>query len=170
MIETFMFTTLVIFVWAFLKVLSKILESRLHKERQNRSRGISFRKAMDLTGLPTLILYQGGKKLNFILDSGATHSAINLYSIEGLTGTEKDKVSTSFGIDGNINTNHIIELSLFYDSHKYIEEFQVMDLSQAFDNIKKESGVKIHGILGSSFLSKYRYIIDFDKMIAYQRM
>jgi hypothetical protein len=43
----------------------------------------------------------------------------------------------------------------------------VVDLKDAFDNIKSEHGVTIYGILGSDFLSKYKYILDFKDNIAY---
>lgn len=131
---------------------------------------ISFKETFDLVGLPILILYQGDKKFNFILDSGATHSAFNMYSIEGVKGTTKDNEGTAFGIDGTVHEVKHVEIPLFYNNKELIEEFQVIDLSQAFAAIKEENGVTLHGILGNSFLTKYRYVLDFDKMIAYQKM
>ena len=45
----------------------------------------------------------------------------------------------------------------------------ISDLDKPFNNIKKESGVTIHGILGNNFFKKYKYVLDFDKLIAYSK-
>ena len=42
-------------------------------------------------------------------------------------------------------------------------------MKEAFGNIKKETGVTIHGILGSDFFTRYKYVLDFDKLIFYKK-
>ena len=33
--------------------------------------------------------------------------------------------------------------------------------------MKKEYGVTIHGLLGTGFFQKYKYVLDFNEMVAY---
>ena len=33
--------------------------------------------------------------------------------------------------------------------------------------IKLEYGINLHGILGSTFFQKYRYVLNFDELVAY---
>ena len=58
-------------------------------------------------------------------------------------------------------------MTIYYKDQKFEEEFSITDLDGAFDIIKKENGVQIHGILGSKFFEKYKYILDFKELIAY---
>jgi hypothetical protein len=61
-------------------------------------------------------------------------------------------------------------MELGYINNKFISNFQVTNMDKAFDCIKQESGVMIHGILGTAFFEKYKYIIDFEKLIAYSNV
>ena len=45
---------------------------------------MSFREALDLVGLPIVTFYQGDKKLNFLLDTGANLSVINKAALESV--------------------------------------------------------------------------------------
>ena len=47
--------------------------------------------------------------------------------------------------------------------------FQVVDLSPTFNTIKEQTGVIIHGILGSCFFREYKYILDFNNLVAYSK-
>ena len=47
-------------------------------EDHNRKESMSFREAIDLVGLPIVTFYQGDRKYNFLLDTGANLSVINL--------------------------------------------------------------------------------------------
>jgi hypothetical protein len=45
--------------------------------------------------------------------------------------------------------------------------FIVRDMADAFNEVKSNSGVTIHGILGSDFFQKYKYVINFNELVAY---
>ena len=60
-------------------------------------------------------------------------------------------------------------MAVTYKSQKFIDRFYISDLDEAFGAIKAETGVQIHGILGSKFFAKYKYILDFDSLIAYSK-
>ena len=59
------------------------------------------------------------------------------------------------GLQGRIKTN---EDNLRLLVNNYSEKFQVVDMSSAFNAIKQDTGVTIHGILGNSFFENYGYL------------
>lgn len=134
----------------------------------NRSK-VSFMEAYDLTGLPIVTFKQGKIKCNFLLDTGATHSVIIPKATQVLEYTETDTKNSIYGMEGNSKEvcNIIINFSL--KNKKYTEEFQVVDMSNAFDALKQDTGVTIHGIIGGSFFAKYGYVIDYKDFIAYSK-
>ena len=73
------------------------------------------------------------------------------------------------GMEGNIVNNKFCSMNVTYKNQQFVSDFCITDLTQAFDNVKKESGVQIHGILGSLFFQKYKYILDFGSLIAYSK-
>ena len=48
-----------------------------------------------------------------------------------------------------------------------MDEFIIRDMSGPFGIIKKQRGFTVNGILGSNFFNKYKYMLDFNEMIAY---
>ena len=46
-------------------------------EINKRKTGISFKESIDLTELPVITMYNGGQKLNFLLDTGSNISHLN---------------------------------------------------------------------------------------------
>ena len=61
----------------------------------------------------------------------------------------------------------ICNLDIKYKDLSFTEEFVVSDLDTVFSEVKKNTGVQIHGILGSKFFEKYKYIIDFKELTAH---
>lgn len=50
------------------------------------------------------------------------------------------------------------------DSLKFSEPFTCMECSVGFNQIEKETGYQLHGILGTDFLVKHQWKIDFEKL------
>lgn len=125
---------------------------------------LSFKESMDLTELPVVTFYNGNEKLNFMLDTGSNNSFINKHILKKLTYEKSNFKSFATGIDGNPKECPAIQMKISYKDLDFNELFLVMDLKDSFDTIKQESGVTIHGILGSVFFTKYKYILDFDKL------
>ncbi len=130
---------------------------------------MSFRESMDLTELPVVTFYSSGTKLNFLLDTGSNNSIINKSILESVQYSKLDYEMTTFGMEGNKIVNNVYSIPIEYKGQKYDGEFTAIDMSDAFGHIKKESGVTIHGVLGSLFFKKYQYVLDFDKLIAYSK-
>ena len=51
----------------------------------------------------------------------------------------------------------------------YTCEYVIADMSAPFNDIKRETGVTLHGIIGTKFFAKYNYVIDFEKLVAYSK-
>lgn len=135
--------------------------------RKRNNSKISFKEAMDLTELPVVTFYNGDKKLNFLLDTGSNVSHINSSIINLLDHTKTNQKTDTIGMEGNKVSNDICKMTIYYKNQKFEEDFIISDLNDAFDVIKQEDGVQIHGILGSKFFEKYKYILDFKELTAY---
>ena len=135
--------------------------------RKRNNSKISFKEAMDLVELPVVTFYNGDKKLNFLLDTGSNVSYINSSIISLLDHEKTDKKMDTIGIEGNKVSNQFCKMSVTYKNQVFEEEFSIAGLDEAFNVIKQESGVQIHGILGSKFFERYKYVLDFKELIAY---
>ena len=135
--------------------------------RKRNNSKISFKEAMDLVELPVVTFYNGDTKLNFLLDTGSNVSYINSSIIPLLVHEKTDKEMDTIGIEGNKVSNQFCKMSVTYKNQVFEEEFSIADLDEAFSVVKQESGVQIHGILGSKFFERYKYVIDFKELIAY---
>lgn len=135
------------------------------KEREN----MSFREAMDLVELPIVTFYNKDTKLNFLLDTGSDLSYINKSVLFSLEYKKIDENRNIISVGGNSQSLGCCDMTVTYKTQKFIDRFYISDLDEAFGAIKAETGVQIHGILGSKFFTKYRYILDFESLIAYSK-
>ena len=133
-----------------------------------RKNEISFKEAIDLVGLPIVTFHINDRKLHFVLDTGANKSVLNAKIADKLEAA-KNGDSKIVGLDGTTKDCSYTTLNLTYRDSTYQENFQVVDMTATFKEIKKMYGVTLHGVLGSSFMEKYKYILDFKDMIAYSR-
>lgn len=130
---------------------------------------ISFKEAMELMELPVITFYVNNRKLHFLLDTGSNNSVINKGVIETITHKKSEKQGQIYGIDGIVHDINYADIKLTYRDKEYEEEFQIVDLEDSFNRIKEEFGVTLHGIIGSMFMEKYKYVLDFKEMIAYSK-
>ena len=135
--------------------------------RKRNNSKISFKEAMDLVELPVVTFYNGDTKLNFLLDTGSNVSYINSSIIPLLVHEKTDKEMNTIGIEGNKVSNQFCKMSVTYKNQVFEEEFSIADLDEEFGIVKQESGVQIHGILGSKFFERYKYVLDFKELTAY---
>lgn len=140
-----------------------------YKKRAIENTALSFRDSMSLTELPVVTFYSGHKKLNLLLDTGSSECIINKTCLGSMWYKDTDSYKEVFGMEGNTIRNSVISTIISYSGLKFDVDMVAVDMTQAFDAIKKESGVTIHGILGSNFFSRYKYILDFDKLMFYKK-
>ena len=151
---------------ALIAVIAQIIRkySKIYK------RSISFRESLDLAGLPVITFNQGKSKFNFLFDTGATNSVINSTVLDKIKHSAIDGVQCEvYGMEGVAQKVGFVNIEFTRDI-KFSDEFQVVDMSSAFDQVKKETGVTIVGILGNTFFQKYKYIIDYEQMIVYPKV
>ena len=138
--------------------------------KQKKRENMSFREAMDLVELPIVTFYNKDTKLNFLLDTGSNLSYINKSILPSLVEyTEISESRNIISVGGNTQSLGCCNMTVTYRNQKFIDRFYISDLNEAFGAIKAETGVQIHGILGSKFFAKYKYILDFESLIAYSK-
>ena len=129
---------------------------------------ISFEESFKVLPLPVVTFRNNGKELNFLVDSGATDSVISKCYMGDLNYTNKQGKGSVFGMEGNAQEVSYINTELEYKDHKFVNTFQVVDLSNSFNMIEKEYGVKLHGVLGSDFLNNNECITNYiNKIVKY---
>ena len=142
----------------------------IRKYSKRYKNAISFRESLDLTGLPVITFTQGKNRFNFLLDTGATNSVINEAQLSSIKHTIVEGTQCEvYGIEGNVQTVPFAEIHFKRDMD-YKGYFQVVDMSAAFDSVKSETGVTIVGILGNDFFQNYKYVLDYNTMIAYSTL
>ena len=137
--------------------------------KQKKRENMSFREAMDLVELPIVTFYNKDTKLNFLLDTGSDLSYINKSILPSLEYKEVNESRNIISAGGNSQSLGCCDMTVTYRNQKFIDRFYISDLDEAFGAIKAETGVQIHGILGSKFFAKYKYILDFESLIAYSK-
>ena len=137
------------------------------KYSKNVAKSMSFKESLDSANLPILTFTIGEKKYNFLIDTGASNSAINKSVLGEIVHQSSKRKDYVYGMEGNKVASDYVTMDIVYRDTPFAEEFLVIDLSLTFDNIKKDFGVNLHGVLGNSFFKKYRYVIDFEKLVAY---
>lgn len=128
---------------------------------------MSFRETMDLTGLPIVTFKQGDKKFNFILDTGAFSSIIDSRVLSNMNYTPIEGTSVGYGIDGKEHVMERVGVVLTYKDKNYSDVFRVLDMTASFDSFKRDYGVNVHGLLSSSFFERYKYVLNYEELVAY---
>lgn len=139
-------------------------------EDHHKGNKMSFREAMDLTELPIVTFYQGNEKFNFLLDTGSNHSHISTEASERIKGTPMTGEVNVSGSGGSVNVTKAIQSELSYKDDVYNVVLLIGDhLNEAFKSMKENTGVSVHGIIGSTFLNENKYVLDFDELVAYTK-
>ena len=68
------------------------------------------------------------------------------------------------GIDGTKRKADVVILPFNFEGYTYKPKFCVQPLSDAFKGIEENSGIQIHGLLGTDFLIENKWIIDFKEL------
>lgn len=121
--------------------------------------------------LPIISLSSNNKIFNFLLDSGSNmshicpeyHTALDaeLYDIIG--GEEVKGLGSNNILNKSCRTNLKDILGNKYEVDMAVSE----GFTHVAKDIENSTGVKIHGLLGTDFLNRYNYIIDFKSLEVY---
>lgn len=148
-----------------MSIINKILKKFGHQDKNE----MSFKTAMDLCSLPVVTFYQGEKRFNFLLDTGSTSCIIDSNILKDIKHDKSDMVSSLCGLEGNEVVVEACSITLYFNDRPYTYDYLMQDMSKAFGCIKQETGVTIHGIIGSSFFNEFKYVLDFAELIAYSK-
>ena len=127
---------------------------------------ISFKDTIDKTGLPIVSFSQNDKHFDFIIDTGAEYSVINSNSLESLKYIELEGNGVVYGIEGNEKETTSIGVVLYIDDKEFTEVFQITNVP-GMEVVNNMYGTNVIGILGSQFLIRYKFIIDYEKFHIY---
>lgn len=121
--------------------------------------------------LPVIALSSNGNVFNFIVDSGSNISHICTEYFEGLDavllGEYKD--GTVDGL-GATNVGIVMCTANLHDvtGNEYKVHLSISNqLSSVARSIEVNTGVKIHGLLGTDFLNTYNCVLDFKALAVY---
>lgn len=160
----YIITVIILLILSYIIIIYKT-----NKENKYLNKSVSLKESMDLVGLPIITVNCDTTKLNFLLDTGSNMSQVNTKVLSCIKyKINKDKNSV-IGIEGNAKNTDCCLIDFNYKNQFFTNTFLINDLSKVFDTIKVEYGVQIHGIIGNDFITKYKYILDFDKYIAYPK-
>lgn len=125
----------------------------------------SLNYGLNKSQLPIIPVEVERKHLCFILDTGSTCSLIDSTVVEYFKDIV-EPVGDYFisGIEGTKHKVDIIILPFNFEGQIYKPKFCVIPLLDAFSSIEQESGIQIHGLLGTDFLLDNQWIIDFKKL------
>lgn len=132
----------------------------------------SFKKNYRATRVPLIKLQIGDHFYYFLLDTGATSNILNLDAFERLPMHLKNNVFTSnnsvLGLGDNTKAKNQklgLTLDLEHNGYKFSDTlFIIMDLSAPFSVIQSDLDGPILGLLGTQFLEKYKWIINFNDL------
>lgn len=126
----------------------------------------SFKNAINMVKVPVISFENNNQTFHFIIDSGASHSIIDINSIVNFKYKEKDGKSRVYGVEGNKIDSTIVIVELTKKNYHFINMFQILPVG-GFENIKNKYGIEISGLIGNDFLSKYEFIMDFKNLKYY---
>ena len=131
---------------------------------------IPFKESVDLINLPVVTFTNNNTKLHFLLDTGSDESYINSNILDKLEIIQKYAVYRDITTgNGNKESSLAVSMNISYMNKSFHNIFIVSDFEEAFNQAVGNSGIVIHGILGSKFFARYKYILDFVKLAAYSK-
>lgn len=132
-----------------------------------------FNNDFENTQLPLFKLNINNESLYFLVDTGATINMIDENVLKEIKPNYKEETlldNDIISITGVKSKNESIVLTFFNDEYKqqFKENFVLIENCEAFEIMSKDSGKKVCGILGTDFIEKYKFIINFkNKRISY---
>lgn len=160
---------IVLFALLAIAVLWVILKEaqREHERQMLAKKNMSFIESINLTGLPIITFHNNGHAVNMVLDTGSNVCIINKSMLTDLKYEVGEQHVGVIGLNGEAEGGDTVVLSLTYKDWEFDFECWATDLSEMVSSMKKEYGVTVHGLLGTGFFQKYKYVLDFNEMVAY---
>lgn len=115
-------------------------------------------------GLPLILTSGKLKDLCFLIDTGSTHNSLLDFVYNHFKDEFKllEETFRTMGIEGQYKETPIIEATFNFEGKDYTSTFSVLDASEAIKQVQEETGIQIHGMLGTQFLLENNWIMDFE--------
>ena len=122
---------------------------------------------LEKAGLPLILTTDNPKNLCFLIDTGSTNDVIFDFVYEHFKDyfTLTVESQNVMGIDGSLKPTIIVNADLQFEDLRYKAPFVILEANDAITQVQAETGIQIHGILGTPFLIENKCLIDFDKLI-----
>ena len=140
---------------------------REHERQELAKKNMSFIESINLTGLPIITFHNNGHPINMVLDTGSNVCIINSIMLLDLKYEVGEEHTGIIGLNGEADAGKTVLLPLTYKDWEFDFECWATDIGEMVSTMKKEYGVTIHGLLGTGFFQKYKYVLDFNEMVAY---
>ena len=124
----------------------------------------SFETTVTELGLIYATFTCNGKAMNFLLDTGSTISYVDAAAVSEMDLELHEYNDSVIGLGGSQDMDYYCSLKLETPETVTVIDLPINDFSGPFSFIERESGVKIHGLLGNNFLLASKYVIDYEKM------
>ena len=124
------------------------------------------------SGMPIIEVKINKVPYKFMLDSGANINVLDkrVFDILNISKEDTKKSGGFTTASGELDSNVFkADIGFKYKNTSFKEEFEVIDMSGPFDTIESRDGVKINGILGSTFFNKYKWNIDFENLVVWTK-
>lgn len=153
---------MIIYVICIIIVLAIILLFLLI-HNMNKYNVVSFNDSININNMPIVSFKHGRRKINFLVDTGSDFSYIDESIVKSLKVKKKeDSDSNIITATGYLKTSGSISIDLTYNGNTVEGDFVIGDIKDAMDSAFAPE-IVVRGILGSIFLRKYKYIIDYNK-------
>src|SRR5574344_233030 len=114
----------------------------------------SFEDTMGIHKVPVVSFEHDGQIVNFIIDSGASHSILNISSIDKFDGELLENAGGKvYGIDGNSVNTRLAKVEITKNGHAFQDVFQILAVP-GIDKMNAQNRVPVQGILGSTSLKR----------------
>ena len=129
----------------------------------------SFAQGFTSPNVPIATFHQDDKEINFIIDTGSDDNVINRKALNEIKHEKVEYNGTLAGVGGVFQVE-ACNITFQYEGETFTAKFLIADhLQQAFDDIRKAHAIPLHGMLGSKFLMQNNIVLDFNKMVAYNK-
>lgn len=122
---------------------------------------------LEKAGLPLILTTDNPQSLCFLIDTGSTENVIFDFVYKHFKEyfEETTEWQNIMGIDGSIKPGFNVKAELQFDDLRYKAPFAVLEANEAITQVQAETGIQIHGILGTPFLLENKCLINFNKLI-----
>lgn len=132
---------------------------------------LKFRNNFANHRLPIISLTFDGFKYNFLIDTGADVNLLNESSFKAINSNGEISTVVNNNIStagGNVETT-MTTLNFKYGNNKFREDFVVINVDEAFNNVLMDNGIRLDGVLGIKFFDKHKWSLDFDNMVIWTK-